>query len=82
MQLLTTHPLALAPRGDHGSDHLQLVHKRKSTCAIMSSTTSAKKRKYLSLKQKVEVIKTMEKNPGMKTRELSLVVGLKFAKLL
>ena len=39
----------------------------------MSSTTSAKKRKYLSLKQKVEVIKTMEKTPGMKTRELSRI---------
>ena len=34
-----------------------------------------KKRTYLSLKQKVEVIRTLEKNRGIKTRELSQIFG-------
>ena len=40
---------------------------------MSSSTTNAKKRKYLTLKEKVQVIKTMEKTPGMKTCELSQI---------
>ncbi len=36
-------------------------------------TTASAKKKYLNLKEKVEVINIMEKNPGTKTRELSRI---------